>query len=346
MRRRSAERSATPHLPTPLRSAGPFLSRKGRGDEAPLTPSPLAVEGRGPALLGRVRGRTSVDRRALIFALPALGLAAPALAATPDFAAIERASGGKLGLFVIDAGSGRTLSWRADSRFPFCSSFKAPLAAFVLWKVDHGELRLGQPVRFAPSDVIPYWAPITRPHLADGSMPLQALCAAAVEYSDNIAANALLRTTGGPSALTAWMRERGDDAFQLSHDEPLLNHARFGDAVDTTTPRAMAETFRRFALGEVLTPASRARWTGWLVANTTGGKRLRAGLPADWRAGDKTGTWNEGWFSTVDIAVAWPPGRAPLVISGFVTGQPSTAAGETVLAEVGRQVAAWAQVHG
>ena len=287
-------------------------------------------------------------RRALLAAAPALALASRAAAAqpAPDFAAIERACGGKLGVYVIDTGSGATLAWRAGDRFPFCSSFKAPLAAFVLWKVDRGELKLDEPVRFAPSDLTSYYAPITRPHLAEGAMPLEALCIAAVEHSDNIAANALLRTVGGPAALTAWMRARGDDRFQLSHNEPLLNHSHFGDAADTTTPRAMAESFRRFALGEVLTPASRTQWTDWLVANTTGDARLRAGLPKGWRVGDKTGTWNEGWFSTVDIALAWPPGRAPLVISGFVTDHPSTAAGETALAEVARQVAVWAQARG
>ena len=286
------------------------------------------------------------DRRTLLAAVPALAIASPAFAAVPDFAAIERACGGKLGVFVIDTGSARTLAWHADSRFPFCSSFKGPLAAFVLWKVDCGELRLDQPVRFVASDVIPYYAPITRPHLAEGSMPLEALCAAAVEYSDNIAADALLRTVGGPAALTGWMGENADRVFQLTHNEPLLNHSRFGDATDTTTPRAMAESFRRLALGEVLSPASRAQWIDWLAANTTGDKRLRAGLPAGWRVGDKTGTWNEGWFSTVDIAVAWPPGRAPVVIAGFVTDHPSTAAGETALAEVGRQVAVWVQPYG
>ena len=292
-------------------------------------------------------------RRALLSAVPML-VAAPLLAApaftraasAPDFAAIERACGGKLGVLVIDTGSGATLGWRADSRFPFCSSFKAPLAAFVLWKVDRGELRRDQPVRFQASDLVSYASPITRAHLAEGAMSLEALCAAAVDYSDNIAADALLRTVGGPSALTTWMRAHDDHGFQLARQEPLLNHSRFGDVTDTTTPRAMAESFRRFALGDVLEPASRARWTRWLVANTTGDARLRAGLPKGWRVGDKTGTWNEGWFSTVDIAIAWPPGRSPLVISGFVTDHSSTAAGETALAEVARQAAAWCVNHG
>ena len=108
----------------------------------------------------------------------------------------------------------------------------------------------------------------------------------------------------------------------------------------------MAESFGRLVRGRVLTASSNAQLVDWLVANTTGDKRLRAGLPPAWRVGDKTGTWNEGWFSTVDIAVAWPPGRAPIIIAGFVTDHPSTAAGEAALAEVGRQVAAWAQARG
>ena len=297
-------------------------------------PSPIEGEGR-------------LTRRFLLAASAAVAISTPAYAtSTPDFAGVEQASGGKLGVFVIDTGSARTLAWRADDRFPFCSSFKAPLAAFVLSKADRGELRLDQSVRFVASDVIPYYAPVTRPHLAQGSMQVGALCAAAVEYSDNIAADALLRTVGGPSALTAWMRAQGDRDFQLSHGEPLLNRSRLGDAADTTTPQAMAETFRRLVTGGALSPASRSLFTDWLVANTTGDKRLRAGLPAGWRVGDKTGTWDEGWFSTVDIAVTWPPGRPPVVIAGFVTDQPSTAAGEATLSEVGRQVAAWVQAHG
>ena len=287
-----------------------------------------------------------MNRRVLLAMTSALTFASrAAFAATPDFAAIERASGGKLGVFVIDTGSSRTLSWRANSRFPFCSSFKAPLAAMVLAKADRGELRLDQPVRYTPSDLLAY-APITRQHVAEGGMFLAELCAAAVEYSDNTAANLLLREVGGPAALTAWMRAQGDPAFQLSHNEPALNHSRFGGMIDTTTPRAMAQSFRRFLFGDALSEHSRSVLTRWLVANTTGAKRIRAGLPADWRTGDKTGTWNEGWFSIVDIAVAWPPGRAPVIIAGFTTDVTDTAVGETALAEVGRQVAAWVQPHG
>jgi beta-lactamase class A len=287
-----------------------------------------------PSQLGR-----TFDRRTLLAGAPALLSPGIAVAAAPDFERIERQSGGKLGVFAVDTATDRTLAWRADQRFPFCSSFKAPLAAFVLSKIDQGELRLEQPISYGAADVMAGYAPVTRQHLADGAMTVEALCAAAVDYSDNGAANLLLRETGGPAALTGWMRATGDTAFDLSHNEPKLNRSRLGDAADTTTPRAMASSFRRFTLSDVLSPASRAKFTRWLVANTTGAARLRAGLPKAWRIGDKTGTWNEGWFSTVDVALVWPQARAPWVIAGFLTDHASTAAGETALAQVGALVA-------
>jgi beta-lactamase class A len=292
-----------------------------------------------------------LDRRALLAATPAVLLASRARAAlsqahAAELAAIERTSSGKLGVFAIDTGSGRTLAWRAAERFPFCSSFKALLAARVLAKVDRGELKLDQRIAYTPADLLSY-APIARKHVAEGAMTLGELCAAAIEYSDNTAANLLLREIDGPAALTAWVRATGDDAFQLSHTETALNLSRLGQPRDTTTPQAMARSFQRLVLGEVLKPGSRTQLADWLVANTTGANRLRAGLPSGWRIGDKTGTWSgNGWASTIDVAIAWPPKGAPLVIAGFVTDTADSAAGEQALQAVGRVAAAWREAHG
>lgn len=286
---------------------------------------------------------TQLTRRSLLLAAPALALPSLGIAASAsdELAGIEKASGGKMGVCVLDTATGATLAWRADARFPFCSSFKAPLAAFVLWKADHGQLRLDRSIRYDAANLLSY-APITRAHVADGRMSVEQLCAAAVAYSDNTAANLLLRETGGPAALTAWMRTRGDRAFNLASNEPRLNLARYGDATDTTTARAMAESYRRFVLADVLTPASRTKLAGWLVANTTGDRRLGAGLPHAWRVGDKTGTFGGEWFSTIDIAVAWPPARPPLVIAGLITGPNDTASAERALVQVARTAAIWA----
>ena len=284
-----------------------------------------------------------LSRRSVVMSTPLFMIAGRAFASVekPDLAAMERRSQGKLGLFVIDTGTGKTLAWRADDRFPFWSSSKGPLAAFVLWQVDHGQLFLDQMVSYGMADLLSY-APVTRAHVARGAMTVKALCEAAVQYSDNTAANLLWRQTGGPKALTAWMRAQGDTSFQLANNEPELNLSRFGYSTNTTTPRAMADSYSRLVLGDVLTPSSRAMLANWLVANTTGGRRLRAGLPPSWRIGDKTGTYNEAWFSTVDIGIAWPPNRPPLVISCFLTDTPDTASAESAMTNVARQIANWA----
>jgi beta-lactamase class A len=136
--------------------------------------------------------------------------------------------------------------------------------------------------------------------------------------SDNTAANLLLETLGGPAGLTKFFRSIGDATSRLDRNEPMLNTAIAGDERDTTTPSAMLADMQELLLGTTLSAASRDRLNGWLVASTTGAARLRAGLPADFRVGDKTGTGNNG--ATNDVAIAWPKAKAPLLIAAYSVG--------------------------
>ena len=92
--------------------------------------------------------------------------------------------------------------------------------------------------------------------------------------------------------------------------------------------------------GPVLTAAARARLTGWLVANTTGGARLRAGLARTWRVGDKTGTGKNGTAN--DIGVLWPhANRRPILVTSYLTGAKVTQAAQYAAhADVARAIAA------
>jgi len=160
-----------------------------------------------------------------------------------------------------------------------------------------------------------------------------------VTVSDNTVANLLLKEIGGPAAFTAFARSLGDEVTRLDRWEPELNESRLGDARDTTSPDAMLGDLQDLVLGQALSPPSRETLTGWLVGCKTGDARLRAGVPKDWRVGDKTGTGARG--STNDIAVMWPPGRAPILVTAYLTG--ATAPAEqrnATLAAVGRAVAA------
>ncbi len=282
-----------------------------------------------------------INRRTLLAA--ASGLAVwPAFAeeAPPALAAYERTTGGRIGLYAENLATGAKIAWRADERFVMCSTFKASLAAFALARVDRGEDRLDAMVSYGAQDLLDY-APVAKQNLNHGAMSVADLCKAAVELSDNTCANLLLARSGGPQALTAFWRASGDTLTRLDHNEPELNRSAPGDPNDTTTPAAMAGNVRRFLLGEVLSQASREHLTGWMVNCKTGANRLRAGLPASWRIGDKTG--NNGKDAAGDIAVAWPKSGevsgGPVVICAYTQGgSPTPDQFTSVFTEIGRMV--------
>ena len=255
-------------------------------------------------------------------------LAGPAVAAPqPDFTAMEQRLGGRLGVW-----SSSGLAWRADERFLMCSTFKGLLAGLVLYKVDAGTERLERMIPYGPADLLEY-APVTRAHVAEGRLPVEALCAAAVEVSDNTAANLLLASVGGPAALTEFLRRIGDHTTRLDRNEPSLNVSD-GDK-DTTSPRAMATTYSRLLTSQTLAPPSRKRLAGWMAQATTGTTKLRARLPDGWRAGDKTGNGRGGVSN--DVAILWPPNGAPVMVACYTMGVTAPdAERDAIMAEVGR----------
>jgi beta-lactamase class A len=285
----------------------------------------------------------SRTRRTLTVGLPLLlgmaGMSASAFAAESPFADIERRHGGRLGIFAIDTGSGRTLAWRADERFLMCSTFKGLLAALVLSRVDAGHESLTRPVRYTEKDLI-FTSPVTKAHVTEGVMTIGALCQAAVEVSDNTAAILLMRSAGGPAALTQFMRGLGDTVTRSDRYEPDSN--QYSGVLDTTSPRAIAQSVNRILLGDVLSRASRQQLEDWMIASTPGRNRIRAALPADWHAGDRPGTSLEE--ETNDYAIVRPPGRAPLLVAAYYDA-PGVKLDqrEAVLREAGDTFVTWAK---
>jgi beta-lactamase class A len=263
-------------------------------------------------------------------------------------AQLELSAGGRLGVVALDTGSGQAIGHRGDERFGFCSTFKLLLAAIVLREAEQGRLRLDARVHYSAADMVPY-APVTEQHLARGYMTIGELAEAAQVTSDNVAANLLLGVIGGPAGFTAMIRAAGDETTRLDRLEPALNFVPPGELQDTTTPMAMSLTAGRFLTTDYLSAGSRETLIDWMVATRTGTRRLRAGIPADWRAGDKTGTgMADGMANRYnDVAIIFPPGRAPLVVTAFyespVRSTSARAEDDAVLAEVGRIVAGWSR---
>jgi beta-lactamase class A len=282
-----------------------------------------------------------MNRRDVLRGTLALLAASPALAQKPPASALahyERDSGGHIGVYAKNLRTRAEISWRAHERFVMCSTFKASLAACILASVDRGQARLDDLITYGPADLLE-WAPAAKQNVEKGSMSVADMCKGAVELSDNTCANALLARFGGPLAVTDYWRSLGDTVSRLDHNEPELNRTPPGDEHDTTTPAAMAGNLRKLILGDALSPKSREQLTSWMLGCKTGDNRLRAGLPKDWRIGDKTG--NNGKDGFGDIAVTWSTRGEPVVICTYTRGgTPTTRQVDDVFAQIGRYVGA------
>lgn len=241
----------------------------------------------------------------------------PALWQT-QLAALEKKHGGRLGVSALNTADGRRIGYRAQERFPVCSTFKVILVGAILDRSRTNEGLLDQHINYTANDLVS-WSPITEKNVIPG-MSIAALCVAALQYSDNTAANLLMREIGGPLSVSAYARSIGNTSFRLDRWETELNSAIPGDPRDTATPLSMADSLYALTLGNALPAAQRQQLNDWLLGNTTGAKRIRAGVPAGWRVGDKTGSGDYGTAN--DLGVLWPQdpqSGSPVVLAVYHT---------------------------
>lgn len=254
-------------------------------------------------------------------------------------AEIEKRHGGRLGVFALDTGSGRTMAHRADERFLMCSTFKALLVALVFARVDAGQETLSRMISYNESDLI-FTSPVTKANVSKGAMSVDDLTRSVLEYSDNTAAILLMRSAGGPPGLTKFVRGLGDIVTRSDRYEPKSN--QYSGALDTTSPRAIVGLARKILLGEVLKSESRARLEAGMVVCKPGVRRIRASLPDGWVIGDRPG--ENVTQESNDCAIVRPPGRAPLVIAIYYDAPNTiTAEREAVIREAASVFVNWLQ---
>ena len=274
-------------------------------------------------------------KKAIYFAVFAAG----SVLAGQDFgsriAAIESSKNVRIGVAAFDTATNRRLGYRETERFQMCSTFKVLAVAAVLQRIDHQREKSDRFIRYTAANILKY-APVTREHVAEGGMKLADLCAAAIEQSDNTAANLVLDVVGGSDKVTSFARTLGDRVTRLDRKEPDLNIAT-PDGLDTTTPAAMNANMEALLGGGTLTPSSRVQLEQWLVNCETGKLMIRAAAPADWKIGDKTGRSGAGAIS--DIAIIRPPGRKPMFVAIYLDGVSGPPAeGDEIVAMIAKVV--------
>ncbi|WP_419760698.1 class A beta-lactamase [Acidisoma sp.] len=297
-----------------------------------LTRRSFAAAASGAAFCG------ALPARAQNGATPQAAQSDPGLArAHAAIGNLEARHGGRLGVVAVDTGSGRRIGYRGDERFAMCSTHKFLTAAAVLATVDEGKMTLDQRVPYTRADLLDY-APVARQNAGAGFMTVAALCAAAMEWSDNTAENLLLKLIGGPPGWTRYARAIGDTTSRLDRFEPALNTAVPGDPRDTTTPEAMVRDLHVVLLGNALTKSSRGRLETWMLDGRITASLLRAGVPPHWRVADKSGSGENGTRN--DIGIILPPKAAPVLAAIYYTRSTETLASrENVLADTGRIIA-------
>ncbi|MBB2990132.1 beta-lactamase class A [Mycolicibacterium iranicum] len=237
----------------------------------------------------------------------------------------------RIGLYAVNLDTEKSLAHRDGETFAMCSTFKTYAAAAVLQRVQQGRLALADTVTIAPADIRPH-SPVTEPRVGT-AMTLAELCQAALQQSDNAAANGLLRVLGGPPSITEFARSIGDDRTRLDRWEVELNSAVPGDPRDTSTPRALGTGYRTVLTGDVLGPTGRQQLVDWMRGNQT--SSMRAGLPAGYTSADKTGSGDYGTTNDVGIAFG-PAGERVLlaVMTRSATDDPDAASLRPLIGEV------------
>lgn len=291
-----------------------------------------------------------------------------------QFSEIEQASKGRLGAAVITSDASHYS--RRHERFSLQSVMKLMASMAALDRVDQGKWKLDQKYVVTRADMSISHQPLLDRLGKKQSITvtLADLIELAVTESCSASADFMIRKLGGPSAVNTFLNKNGitgmsinrqerdlqtdvvglkwkpafidNDAFEAAiRRQPVSRldaaYKRYmSDTRDTTTPEAMGQLLRKLVTGKLLSPKSNRYLIKVMERTKTGPDRLRAGIPAGWKLGNKTGTSSThrgiAW-ATNDVGFARRPSGEWVVIVALLKGSTLKPEGR---ADALRQVAA------
>lgn len=119
---------------------------------------------------------------------------------------IEQQYHGRVGVSAINMATQQRFDYRANERFPMCSTYKWVVSALVLSHIQENPALAEKHIYYKKAELVGY-PPETSKNVATGMM-IEAL-AQAVILSDNTAANLLITQVGGSESLTDFARIHG-----------------------------------------------------------------------------------------------------------------------------------------
>jgi beta-lactamase class A len=236
----------------------------------------------------------------------------------------------------------------AQAKLPMQSVYKLPIAMTVLHHVDRGRLNLSQPVRFLESDLISpgQHSPLRDAHPRGGvDVPLLELLRLAVEESDGVASDILLRVVGGPRIADDYIRSLKIEGIHIADTEKTIGRDVNAQYRNYAEPQALVALLRLLAYRSPLSPASTKQLLGWMENTPRGEHRIPGSLPQGTVVAHKMGTSGEDrgvTHATNDVGLITLPCGQKLALAVLIEDSPeSEDAREGVIAEIARVV--WAQ---
>lgn len=226
---------------------------------------------------------------------------------------------------------------------PMQSVFKFPLAITALHLAEQGKLSLDKPIRFLPSDrILPHThSPLQDKYPeADVDVPLRELLRLAVSESDNVAADIVLRVTGGPAAVDSYVRSLGVDGFHLEDGEHGLALDVAAQYRNWFEPAGAVQLLRRINDNSPLTAGHTEMLVQWMKDTSSGLHRIKGELPSGTIVAHKTGssgTHDGVTYATNDVGLITLPDSRHLAIAIFVTDSTADdAARDAVIARIAK----------
>lgn len=223
---------------------------------------------------------------------------------------LEKQFDGKIGVYAINTNTNQVIAYHDQDRFPVQSTLKLMGVAALLKESNKDKNLLQEKIHYSKDDLV-FWHPITGNYTNSG-MTLEALAEASMTYSDNPAMNLIMKKLGGPKSVTDFAHSIGNKSFNVERYEGNLNSDPH-DIRDSSTPQDMALSLQKIVLGNILEPSQKNQLLTWMKNNTTGYKRIRAGVPIGWSVAEKTGSGDYGIAN--DIGIVWSPACKSVVLA-------------------------------
>ena len=291
--------------------------------------------------------------------------------------AITSGAPARCGVVAKHLGNGAIARVNPDEPIPLLSVVKLPVAIVVLEGVDQGRWSLSTPITLLPGDMHPRGMLGDRYPRGGGPVSLYKLLRLMIMFSDNTAADALMRLVGGPAAVTEWLvrhdihdlrvdrteRGLGNDWYGLtpgidtlgSAEEIRALRAQVPEAVhdsaaqamlldprDTGTAAACVHLLERLWRRSLLSEAMTDTLQSLLARCKTAPDRLPALLPKGTPVARKTGTGGTSRGVTVavnDVGVIRLPNGDDVAIAVLIGGpRESMGRAERLIARIARTV--------